>query len=79
MPRSAVRLRLACLWPILIGLETLALLVENDAWLDPARVSKVNRNSVYRVLWRSTALVMSDGALRNWMDGLVARIDKSLR
>lgn len=79
LPRSAVRLRLACLWPILIGLETLALLVENDAWLDPARVSKVNRNSVYRVLWRSTALVMSDGALRNWMDGLVARIDKSLR
>ncbi|PLP98356.1 phytoene/squalene synthase family protein [Cupriavidus pauculus] len=79
LPRTAIRLRLACLWPILIGLETLALLVENDAWLDPARVSKVNRNSVYRVLWRSTALVMSDTALRNWMNGLVARIDKSLR
>ncbi|WP_066740858.1 phytoene/squalene synthase family protein [Cupriavidus sp. D384] len=79
LPRTAIRLRLACLWPILIGLETLALLVENDAWLDPDRVSKVNRNSVYRVLWRSTALVMSDTALRNWMNGLVARIDKSLR
>ncbi len=79
LPRTAIRLRLACLWPILIGLETLALLVENDAWLDPARVSKVNRNSVYRILWRSTALVMSDTALRNWMDGITARIDTSLR
>jgi len=53
--------------------------VENDAWLDPAHVSKVNRNNVYRVLWRSTALVMSDAALRNWMNGLVARIGQSLR
>ncbi|MCA3192395.1 MULTISPECIES: phytoene/squalene synthase family protein [unclassified Cupriavidus] len=79
LPRTAIRLRLACLWPILIGLETLALLVENGQWLDPARVSKVNRNSVYRILWRSSALVMSDTALRNWMNGLVARIDKSLR
>lgn len=79
LPRTAIRLRLACLWPILIGLETLALLVANDAWLDPARVIKINRNSVYRVLWRSTALVMSDTALRNWMDDLVARIEKSLR
>ncbi|AZG15931.1 phytoene/squalene synthase family protein [Cupriavidus pauculus] len=79
LPRTAVRLRLACLWPILIGLETLALLVENDAWLDPARISKVDRRHVYRVLWRSTALVMSDSALRNWMDGFVARIDTRLR
>lgn len=79
LPRTAIRLRLACLWPILIGLETLALLVANDAWLDPARVIKVKRSDVYRVLWRSTALVMSDTALRNWMDALIARIEKSLR
>lgn len=79
LPRTAVRLRLACLWPILIGLETLALLVENDAWLDPARASKVHRKRVYRVLWRSTALVMSDTALRSWMNDIVARIGKSLR
>lgn len=79
LPRTAVRLRLACLWPILIGLETLALLVENEAWLDPARASKVHRKRVYRVLWRSTALVMSDTALRSWMNDIVARIGKSLR
>lgn len=79
LPRTAIRLRLACLWPILIGLETLALLAENPAWLDPARVSKVDRNTVYRVLWRSTALVMSDTALRSWMNRLVARIEARLR
>lgn len=79
LPRTALRLRLACLWPILIGLETLALLAENNAWLDPARTSKVDRASVYRILRRSTLRVMSDTALRNWIDGLIARIDRSLR
>ncbi|WP_454767026.1 squalene/phytoene synthase family protein [Cupriavidus campinensis] len=78
IPRTAVRLRLACLWPILIGLETLLLLVENDAWLDPARVSKVSRGKVYRVLAGSVALVMADGALRAWMRGRIARIEARL-
>jgi len=75
LPRTAIRLRLACLWPILIGLETLALLAENDAWLDPARASKVDRRSVYRILARSTGLVMWDGQLHRWIDGLIERIE----
>ncbi|GAA0847309.1 phytoene/squalene synthase family protein [Cupriavidus pauculus] len=79
LPRTALRLRLACLWPILIGLETLALLVENDAWLDPARVSKVDRRRVYRILWRSTALAMSDTQLQKWAGQLTTRIGTSLR
>lgn len=78
IPRTAIRLRLACLWPILIGLETLLLLAENPAWLDPARVSKVNRNKVYRVLSGSLALIMSDTMLRGWMDGLISRIEARL-
>lgn len=78
LPRTAIRLRLACLWPILIGLETLALLVENDAWLDPARISKVRRADVYRILAGSTARVMSDTLLRGKMDGLMARIASRL-
>ncbi|MGO4763932.1 squalene/phytoene synthase family protein [Cupriavidus sp. 2KB_3] len=78
IPRTAVRLRLACIWPILIGLETLLLLVDNDAWLDPARVSKVQRGKVYRVLAGSLPCVMVDTALRGWMEGLVARIEARL-
>lgn len=78
IPRTAVRLRLACLWPILIGLETLWLLVQNDAWLDPAQVSKIDRKAVYRILGRSTLRVMSDRSLRRWMEGEIARIERIL-
>lgn len=78
IPRTAVRLRLACLWPILIGLDTLRLLVENEDWLDPGKVSKTNRKKVYRILGGSTALVMSDGLLRRWMEGEIARIEAAL-
>jgi farnesyl-diphosphate farnesyltransferase len=78
IPRTAVRLRLACIWPILIGLETLLLLVDNDAWLDPARVSKVPRGKVYQVLAGSLPCVMIDTALRGWMEGLVSRIEARL-
>jgi len=78
IPRTAIRLRLACLWPILIGLETLLLLAGNKDWPDPAHTSKIPRGKVYRVLARSTATVMSDTLLRRWMDDLVSAIEAEL-
>jgi len=75
IPATAVRLRLACLWPIVIGLETLALLVDNDAWLDPTQVSKVKRGAVYRMMAASLPAVLSDALLRNWTGKLIARIE----
>src|SRR5438045_3686048 len=45
LPRSCLRFRLACAWPILIGLATLAKLrIENV--LDPNRRVKVSRAQV---------------------------------
>ena len=78
IPASSVRLRLACLWPILIGLETLLLLVHNDNWLDPEKVSKMRRNDVYRIIAYSVPLVASDRMLRRWMGRLTARIESQL-
>jgi len=78
IPRSSIRLRLACLWPILIGLQTLRLLAQNDAWLDPARVSKVRRNDVYRLVAGSTAAVCFDGILRRWVDRLLDDVQARL-
>ncbi|WP_277182905.1 phytoene/squalene synthase family protein [Caballeronia sp. BR00000012568055] len=66
IPRGQVRLRLACLWPIMIGLETLVLLAQNHAWLDPERISKVRRNDVYRIMAASLPMVASNGLVRNW-------------
>ncbi|MGN6652291.1 phytoene/squalene synthase family protein [Trinickia sp.] len=78
IPRLSIRLRLACLWPILIGLETLRLLAANDAWLDPARISKVRRNDVYRLVAGSTAAVCFDGVLRGWIERMMRDIEVKL-
>jgi farnesyl-diphosphate farnesyltransferase len=52
LPRRSVRVRLACAWPILIGLRTLALLRASNP-LDPKRLIKISRGEVKRLLCRS--------------------------
>jgi len=79
IPASSVRLRLACLWPTLIGLETLLLLVHNDNWLDPAKVSKIRRSNVYRVIAYSLPLVASNRLLSIWVERLMGKIGAQLR
>ncbi|NIF80932.1 squalene/phytoene synthase family protein [Paraburkholderia sp. Cy-641] len=78
IPAHAVRLRLACLWPILIGLDTLVLLADNDAWLDPAKVSKVTRHAVYRIIASSLLLVPSNALVRNAIEKRIRRIEARL-
>ncbi|WEY41741.1 phytoene/squalene synthase family protein [Paraburkholderia sp. SUR17] len=75
IPAFQLRLRLACLWPILIGLETLLLLVSNDAWLDPAKVSKIPRSQVYGIVTRSTLVAPSNTMLRTWTGRLIRSIE----
>ncbi len=62
IPRSQRRLRLACVWPIWIGLMTVARLrTENP--LDPVRRIKISRNEVYGVIGQSLLVTRSDKAL----------------
>ncbi len=78
VPRYCPRLRLAALWPILLGLATLEILARNDRWLDPARPSKVRRRWVYGMLARSMLAVPSDGLLRFWIRGLRGKVERAL-
>ncbi|WP_250529862.1 phytoene/squalene synthase family protein [Caballeronia sp. ATUFL_F1_KS4A] len=78
IPASAIRLRLACLWPIMIGLDTLVLLARNEAWLDPQKVSKVRRNDVYRIMAASLPMVVSNGMLRAWTARRVQAIEAEI-
>ena len=55
LPRNAVRVRLACAWPILIGLRTLERL-KVEAVLDPERRIKVCRSEVRRLIAKSIIL-----------------------
>ncbi len=62
IPASEKRLRLACIWPIWIGLKTIACLRQANP-LDPARRIKISRGEVYCVMVRSFLIVRNDAAL----------------
>jgi farnesyl-diphosphate farnesyltransferase len=70
IPRRETRLRLACAWPMLIGLRTLALIRQADDLLDPAVTVKISRGAVYRILVRSGMTAWSDAALGGYYRGL---------
>jgi farnesyl-diphosphate farnesyltransferase len=61
LPRRALRLRLACSWPILIGRETLGLLRTGNV-LDPRQRIKVSRRRVRQLRLRSVLLYPWRGA-----------------
>jgi farnesyl-diphosphate farnesyltransferase len=62
IPRREHRLRLACVWPIWIGQQTLARLGAANP-LDPAQRIKITRAEVYRLLARSVWCNRSAAAL----------------
>jgi farnesyl-diphosphate farnesyltransferase len=63
IPPVEPRLRLAALWPLWIGLATLAEIRRSDDPLDPALPIKVGRQAVYRILAESSLVVGLDRAL----------------
>ena len=63
VPRREARMRLACAWPLLIGLRTLDLLAQSPNWLDPNVALKVPRIRVYGMMAQSVATVWSTRAL----------------
>ena len=77
-PRRCLRMRLAELWPILLGLATLEKLARNDAWLDPERPSRVRRRWVYGMMARSLLAGPSDTLLRFWIRGLRRKAERAL-
>ena len=78
IPGRCLRLRLAALWPVLIGLATLARLARNDGWLDPDRPSRINRGWVYRMMARSWPSAASDTLLKRWIGGLRQKVEASI-
>jgi farnesyl-diphosphate farnesyltransferase len=63
IPKAETQMRLACAWPLLIGLRTLDLLAASANWLDPAVTIKVPRARVYGLMAHSLATVWSARAL----------------
>lgn len=64
LPWRCVRVRLACAWPVLIGVQTLARLrVQNP--LDATQPVKITRPLVRGILWRSVVLYPFPGLWRS--------------
>jgi farnesyl-diphosphate farnesyltransferase len=74
IPRREARMRLACAWPLLIGLRTLELLAASPNWLDPAVTLKVPRVGVYGLMAHSLGTVWSTRALGRQARRMRARI-----
>lgn len=66
LPRKAIRLRLACLWPCLIGLATLKKIAQNSDYLDHSKPVKVKRLWVYFMLiW--SGVFSCNNTLLHWI------------
>jgi len=73
VPRQEWRLRLACAWPLLIGVSTLALVRRSQRLLDPQARVKIARTHVYGIMLRSLFLLRSDRALERYYDQLLVQ------
>jgi farnesyl-diphosphate farnesyltransferase len=63
LPWRCVRVRLACAWPVLIGVKTLARLRTQNP-LDPTQPIKISRAEMRGLLWQSVARYPFAGAWR---------------
>ncbi len=63
IPPREVRMRLACAWPLLIGLRTLERIAVAGDLLEPQIRVKIPRSAVYGILARSSILVLSSRGL----------------
>jgi farnesyl-diphosphate farnesyltransferase len=67
-------MRLACAWPLLIGLRTLALIGQSPNLLDPRVTIKIPRRVVYALMVRSTASIGSNAGLDLYYRALRQRV-----
>jgi farnesyl-diphosphate farnesyltransferase len=75
LPDGELRLRLATVLPLLIGLATMSLLARSRQWLQPDTVLKVPRRRVYQLVRLGAARCGSRSALR----GLFRRLLREAR
>lgn len=78
IPRRYLRLRLAVLWPVLIGLATLHKLAKNKHWLDQNCSSKVSRGWIYFMISLSIPVSFTNLLTRFWIQHLRQRVLYSL-
>ena len=79
IPRRNLRLRLAALWPVLIGLATLADLARSDDWLNPDARIKIPRRAVYGIIALSLLCGRSNVLSRLLIGRIRRRVEQSIQ
>ena len=74
IPQSCVRLRLAAMWPLLMGLATLERVVRSSYWLNPRVRLRVSRLWVYRMMVTSLFVVRSNWLVTSWTRRMTSRV-----
>ena len=78
IPRRNLRLRLAALWPVLIGLGTLAKLAASNEWLDPDTRIRIPRRAVYGIIALSLLCGRSNALIRFWIRRIRRCVEQSM-
>ncbi len=78
-PRKCVLLRLATLWPVMIGLHTLKLVSLNDDYLNPNKRLKISRYLVYRLISLSFFIVSSNSFSKYYLNRLISSVRSNLK
>jgi farnesyl-diphosphate farnesyltransferase len=79
IPRPEWRMRLACAWPLLIGLHTLAAIARVPDMLAHPGPIKISRSAVRAIVMRSTVTVLSNHALRREAQRRRAQVVRALQ
>ncbi len=78
IPRRNLRLRLAALWPVLIGLGTLAELAASNEWLDPDTRVRIPRRAVYGIIALSLLCGRSNALIGFWIRRIRRCVEQSI-
>ncbi len=70
IPRRESRMRLACAWPLLIGLKTLALVAQSENLLNPSAPPKIPRREIYGIMLSSGIVIASNQLLCRYYERL---------
>lgn len=79
IPRRFVRYRLFCLWPLLMAVETLALIRRDQDRLVRGIPLKIERKDVRRIIRNSSCVVFSNRLVRSLYEGARSAARVSLR
>jgi farnesyl-diphosphate farnesyltransferase len=78
LPRTALRLRLSCMWPLLFAVQTLEIICRSEVLLYPEVRVKISRTVVYRTMLRSLWCLIAPNLLVKYYTCLRRRLITTL-